>query len=210
MDFEPIFLIVNFVSFFLALSAHEFSHALAAYYQGDRTAEYAGRLTLNPLAHIDIFGTVILPLFLILSNAGIVFGWAKPVPVNYFNLKDQKWGPALVSLAGPLANLIFGIICIIIWNINKYYLLLPANNLFVRFIFMLILVNVVLMIFNLIPIYPLDGSKIFLAIIPDRYENFKIFWEKNGLLFLIILLLFGTTFLDYIFYFIFTLISPFV
>lgn len=201
-------LIVNFIAFFLALTVHEFSHAMAAYALGDRTAEQAGRLTLNPLAHIDLFGTIILPLLLILSNAGIVFGWAKPVPVNYYNLKDQKWGPAIVSLAGPAANLVFGALCLLFWQIIKFYVNLGPTNLLVQFIFLLILVNLVLMVFNLIPIYPLDGSKLLFAILPDRYENFKIFWERYGILFLIILIFFGSGFLNLIFTALFNLISP--
>ena len=207
---DPILLVVNFIAFFLALTVHEFSHALAAYYLGDRTAEYAGRLTLNPLAHIDLFGTIILPLVLILSNAGIVFGWAKPVPVNYFNLKDQKWGPALVSLAGPAANLIFCILAIILWNLVKVYLILGPNNLLVQFIFLLIIVNIVLMVFNLIPIYPLDGSKLLFALLPDRWENFKIFWERNGILILIIFIIFGSSLLTPLFNFFFSLVTPFL
>jgi Zn-dependent protease len=210
MDLNPILLIINFVAFFIALTVHEFSHALAAYYLGDPTAEYEGRLTLNPLSHIDLFGTVILPLILILSNAGIVFGWAKPVPVNYFNLKDQKWGPAWVSLAGPAANLAFGIFAIICWNLIKYFTVLGPDNYLVQFIFYLILVNVILMIFNLIPIYPLDGSKLLFALLPDRLEDFKIFWQRNGFLFLLILIFFGSPFLNWIFSLFFSLISPFL
>jgi Zn-dependent protease len=206
MDY--LLLLVNFIAFFLALTIHEFSHALAAFYLGDRTAEYEGRLTLNPLAHIDLFGTIILPLVLILTNAGIVFGWAKPVPVNYYNLKDQKWGPAIVSLAGPFANLLFAIFCILIWNLIKLYLPLGTDNLLVQFVLMLILVNIVLMIFNLIPIYPLDGSKLLFALLPDRWENFKLFWERNGILFLIALIFFGSGFLNLIFSFVFSLVTP--
>jgi Zn-dependent protease len=208
MDY--LLLLVNFIAFFLALTVHEFSHALAAYYLGDRTAEYSGRLTLNPLAHIDLFGTILLPLILILSNVGIVFGWAKPVPVNYYNLKDQKWGPAIVSLAGPAANLIFSIICILIWNLIKHFLPLDMENLLVQFIFTLILVNIVLMVFNLIPIYPLDGSKLLFALLPDRFEDFKLFWERNSIYILIFLIVFGSGFLNLIFSFFFSLVYPFL
>jgi len=210
MNLDPILLVVNFVAFFLALTVHEFSHALSAYYLGDQTAENAGRLTLNPLAHIDLFGTVILPLILILSQAGIVFGWAKPVPVNYYNLRNQKWGPAIVSLAGPAANLIFAIFCIILWNLVKLYLPLGPDNLLVQFIFMLILVNIILMVFNLIPIYPLDGSRLLFALLPDRWENFKIFWERNGILILVIFIIFGQGLLDPLFNFFFNLVAPFL
>ncbi len=195
MDLNIIFLIVNFIAFFLALSAHEFSHALAAYQLGDRTAQYAGRLTLNPLAHIDLIGTVLLPLFLILSNVGIVFGWAKPVPVNYFNLKDQKWGPAIVSLAGPLANFIFGIFSLIVFVLVSQYGRLGSDNLLLLFLQFLAMINFVLMIFNLIPIPPLDGSKILYALLPDKYDNVKMFLEQFGLIILLLFLFIGVGFI---------------
>ncbi|MCX6745009.1 MAG: site-2 protease family protein [Candidatus Parcubacteria bacterium] len=210
MDSYVISLIVGFIAFFLALTVHEFSHALTAYYLGDRTAQDAGRLTLNPLAHIDLFGTVLLPLFLILSQAGIVFGWAKPVPVNYYNLKDQKWGPALVSLAGPAANLIFCVFCVLFWQLMKNYLTFSFNTLLVPFIASLIEVNIVLMVFNLIPIPPLDGSKILFAILPDKYESFKIFLERNGILILIIFIFFGSSLLYPLINFFKSLLVPFL
>jgi Zn-dependent protease len=210
MGLDPILLVVNFVAFFLALTVHEFSHALSAFYLGDRTAEYEGRLTLNPLAHIDLFGTVILPLLLIISNVGIVFGWAKPVPVNYYNLRDQKWGPALVSLAGPAANIIFCIVAIVLWNIIKAFSTLGQTNLLVQFIFSLILVNLVLAVFNLIPIYPLDGSKVLFALLPQSWENFQIFMEKNGVFILLIFIVFGSSLLNPLINFFFSLISPFL
>ncbi len=210
MDLNPIFLIVNFVAFFLALTVHEFSHALSAYYLGDKTAQDAGRLTLNPLAHIDLFGTVILPLLLILSNAGLVFGWAKPVPVNFYNLKDQKWGPALVSLAGPTANLVFCIISIILFRLLESYTSLGSANLLVNFVFMLILVNMVLMVFNLIPIPPLDGSKILFAILPDKYDGLKFFLERNGLMILLFLIIMGGGLLELVYSFFFNIINFFI
>lgn len=207
MDFGIILLIVNFLAFYLALSVHEFSHALLAYYYGDKTAQHAGRLTLNPLAHIDLIGTVLLPLFLILSNAGIVVGWAKPVPVNYYNLRNQKWGPAIVSLAGPMANFIFGIICLIILKLLYTYTSLTGNNLLVNFLFLLVIINFVLMVFNLIPIPPLDGSKILFALLPEKYANFKALIEQYGLIILIIFLLFFSSFLEVLYTYLFRLVN---
>lgn len=210
MDFSVITLIVSFVAFFLALSAHEFSHALAAYYLGDTTAASQGRLTLNPLAHIDLFGTVLLPLFLIFSGTGIVFGWAKPVPVNYYQLRDLRWGPALVSLAGPGANLIFGVISIVLFNLVQNYTSLGGNNLLVNFLFSLITVNFVLMLFNLIPLPPLDGSKVLFAILPDRFDDFKLALEKYGVIILFALLIFGSGLLNLMFNFLYRIISYFI
>jgi len=199
MSFDLVLLIINFLAFFLALTVHEFCHAASAYYLGDKTAAYAGRLTLNPLAHIDLLGTIILPLVLILTNAGFVFGWAKPVPVNYYNLKNQHWGPAIVSLAGPLANLVFGIFCIILLKIATSYFGLGENNLLINFLYLLAIVNFILMIFNLIPIPPLDGSKVLFALLPPRWINVQYFLERWGIFILIILLVFGSDFLYLIF-----------
>jgi len=210
MQFDAILLLANFLAFFLALSVHEFMHALSAYYLGDMTAKNAGRLTLNPLAHIDLFGTVLLPLFLILSRVGIVFGWAKPVPVNYYNLKNQKWGPAIVSAAGPLANLIFGIFCLILLKILSDYTNLSGNNLLINFLFLLTIVNFVLMIFNIIPIPPLDGSKVLFAFLPESWLKFKVFLERYGIIILLILIFFGSDFLNYIFVFLLKLIEGFI
>lgn len=190
--------IMSLVGFFLAMSVHEFSHALAAYNQGDRTAEQAGRLTLNPLAHIDLFGTVLLPLFLILTNSGIVFGWAKPVPVNYFALRDPKWGPAIVSLAGPAANLIFGFFSLVCYAMVNRFMHLPAGNLVPLFLQLLALINFGLMIFNLIPIPPLDGSKILYTLLPSKYDNFKIMLDQYGMILLFVLLFIGVDFVFYL------------
>ena len=195
MDIEPIYLIVSFIGFFLALTVHEFSHALSAYYLGDTTAMREGRLTLNPIAHIDLFGTIILPLMLILSSTGVVFGWAKPVPVNYYALRNAKWGPALVSLAGPAANFVFGVISVMILLLVYRYSGLEPSNLVYEFLYMLAMINFVLMFFNLIPIPPLDGSKILYAILPVSMNNIKSILDQYGLIILIALLIMGLNFI---------------
>jgi Zn-dependent protease len=195
MNYDLIAQLIFLVALFLAMSVHEFCHAISAYYQGDKTAQYAGRLTLNPLAHIDLVGTILIPLFLILSGSPVLIGWAKPVPVNYNNLRNQRWGPVIVSLFGPLANLAFGVFCIILLKLLEVFIGLGPNNLLVIFLTYLIYVNLALMIFNLIPIPPLDGSKILYGILSDKYINFKIWLEKYGIIILLMLLLFFPGFL---------------
>jgi Zn-dependent protease len=194
MALDPLFLLVSFIGFFLALSVHEFAHALVAYQLGDRTAAQAGRLTLNPIAHIDVFGTIILPLLLILSNTGIVFGWAKPVPVNYYALKDARWGPAKVSIAGPMANLIFGIICLVLYVVVFKFTALEQNNLLVMFLPNLAFINFILMVFNLIPVPPLDGAQVLFALLPHRYDQIKIVLQQYGMFILLLILFIGVGF----------------
>ena len=150
----------------MSVVIHETAHGFAAEAQGDPTARYAGRLTLNPLKHIDIVGSILLPLFLVLTHAGFIIGWAKPVPYNERNLRNKKWGTIAVASAGILANigiaLVFGI------AIRFAPLLGAAAPAFVAIASTITLVNLVLALFNIIPIPPLDGSKILFALLPER------------------------------------------
>lgn len=132
---------------------HEYAHAWMAMYLGDPTAKNAGRLTLNPIAHIDPFGTIILPLILMLTG-GFFIGYAKPVPFNPYNLRDQKYGPAKVAAAGPASNLIIALI------LSTALRFIALNPLWVVTISLIIYVNIILAFFNLIPVPPLDGSKL--------------------------------------------------
>ena len=141
---------------------------------GDPTAKYAGRLSLNPIRHIDLWGTIIIPAMLIISQAGFVFGWAKPVPVNYYNLKYGKYGPLLVALAGPAANFIILLICGALVRISPVDTALP-------YLFSVIgLVNAFLMFFNLLPIPPLDGSKILFLFLEKR-PDITMMLERYGM-----------------------------
>ena len=144
-------IVLSFVlAIVVAISIHEFAHALAGYLMGDTTARDAGRLTLNPLSHLDPFGSLMLLL------AG--FGWGKPTPYNPYNLRYPKWGPALVALAGPAINLCGAIISIAALVIVSRFL--DPSNLLIVFLLFLFNVNLMLMVFNLIPIPPLDGSQL--------------------------------------------------
>jgi Zn-dependent protease len=163
-------LLLSFSLLIIAMTIHEFSHGLIAYRLGDSTAKYSGRLTLNPLAHIDPFGTIILPLFLFLST-GFAIGWAKPVPINYWALRNPKRDIIWVGLSGPLANIIFAFLLGILWRI------IPLAQ-FPALVFQkLIYINLLLGVFNLIPIPPLDGSRIAMGLLPPdlaaRYSRIE-------------------------------------
>lgn len=165
----------------IAVILHEVAHGYVALQLGDPTAYYAGRLTLNPIKHIDLWGTIIIPLFLILSSIGFVIGWAKPVPVNYYNLRHGKYGPLLVALAGPATNLVLLIL------FGLFARLAPTNTALPFLLVSIAAVNGVLMLFNLIPIPPLDGSKVlylFLERRPDiiRWLERYSFYLLLGLL----------------------------
>ena len=162
-------LILSIPGLFLALTFHEFAHGYAAYLMGDNTARYSGRLSMNPLHHLDIWGTLCLLFFR--------FGWAKPVPINPANFRDQRKGIVIVSLAGPMANFILAFVSGILCAIMEKFV--PASQI-AQFFYMVLLytrvMNVGLMVFNLIPIPPLDGSKILMEFLPYRmrYQMYQI------------------------------------
>ena len=168
--------------FMISLSFHEWAHGFVAYKQGDPSAKMTGRLTLNPLAHIDATGFV---MFLLIG-----VGWAKPMPVNPNNFKKYRSGIAKVSIAGVVANLILCIIgsFLYIFTLN---MLGDGNDLLVIIMYWLMLVNAYLLVFNLIPIPPLDGSKVLMAVLPERYYFSYMSFEQFGMFFLLLLITFG-------------------
>jgi len=184
---DPIITIFSFIVLIFSVILHELAHGYTAFALGDPTAKYEGRLTFNPLKHLDPFGSVILPLLLVLSNVPIIIGWAKPVPVNPYNFRDQKWGEFKVALSGPGTNfaiaLIFGLI------IRFFYEFLPAN--LIGFFVMVIQLNLVLAFFNLVPIPPLDGSWILFHFLPESFYKIKMVLQQYGTVILIIFLFFG-------------------
>ncbi len=175
---------------------HELAHGAAAYLLGDRTAKDAGRLTLNPIKHIDPYMSILVPVILYLLNAP-VFGGAKPVPVNFRNLKWHEWGMALVSLAGPMTNFLIAFLAFVIGHAVGLIGFEPSNGLFyaanstVAFILAeIVMINLGFMIFNLIPIPPLDGSRVLYAISPDFVRNILDTLERYGIFIVYILIFF--------------------
>jgi len=183
---EYLFLIIILI---FSIVIHEVSHGAMAYYLGDPTAKYAGRLTLNPIKHLDPVGSVILPAFLILINAGFIFGWAKPVPINPYNFKDQRYGSAKTAIAGPAANLALALIFGLILRFLPVASFSP--ELFSMFSF-IVYINILLAVFNLLPIPPLDGSHILFTFLPAGMEKIKMYLNQFGILlfFLVIFFLF--------------------
>ena len=198
----------------LSVVVHEVSHGYIAYLLGDPTAKRAGRLSMNPLKHLDLTGSFIVPLMLVLLKSSFVFGWAKPVPYNPYNLKNQKWGPGLVAISGPLSNFliagVFGLVALFLPldQTAKTEIGLAAVNgaaifgagyapaLF-YFSSMVVWINVFLGIFNLIPIPPLDGSKVLFSFLPYKWTNAQIFLEKYGFFILLFFLFsFSSVLLD--------------
>jgi len=186
---EMIFFVIVLL---LSVIIHEYSHGIVAYAQGDPTAKFAGRLTLNPIPHIDLLGTIVIPLLLVLTKAGFLIGWAKPVPYNPYNLKNQRFGPALVGAAGPASNFLLALI----FSIIIFFIPEQIDNLKI-FLGIIVYVNVVLGVFNLFPIPPLDGSKVLFSLLPSSLINFQYFLERFGFLILIALILYGGKIIGY-------------
>ncbi|OGE83539.1 MAG: hypothetical protein A3B10_03415 [Candidatus Doudnabacteria bacterium RIFCSPLOWO2_01_FULL_44_21] len=186
---DPISIVIFIFILLFSVIFHEVAHGLTAEKLGDPTARYAGRLTLNPISHIDLFGSILLPVFLLLINSPILFGAAKPVPVDYRNLRNVKRDMILVSFAGPLTNLILAALAAAVFRI------LPnISDLGQGLLIQTVSLNLVLALFNLIPIPPLDGSKILASLFGflDRGWMYAILsLERFGFILLILFLYTG-------------------
>ena len=187
----------------MSVVIHEVSHGYMAYYFGDVTAKMAGRLTLNPLKHLDMMGSVIVPTFAFLLT-GFIFGWAKPVPYNPYNLRDAKIGEPMVALAGPLSNFVVALIFGLLMRFGaiSMELITPAS--------LIVFINILLGIFNLIPIPPLDGSKILFAILPYNMNYIREFLERYYFVFIFVFIFFLWKFFIPVIYGIFKLFTGFV
>ncbi len=181
---SPIFIVFQLVVLIFSVIIHEISHGFMALRLGDETAKDAGRLTLNPISHLDPVGSIILPLLMFMVGSPILLGWAKPVPYNPLNLyKDRKYGPLKVAIAGPLSNLLIALIFGLF--IRFGFDLISTQT--VALLSIIVLLNCVLFIFNMLPVPPLDGSKILTTFLPFKYA---IRFERMGLNGMIIILLF--------------------
>ncbi|OGD68578.1 hypothetical protein A3E89_02690 [Candidatus Campbellbacteria bacterium RIFCSPHIGHO2_12_FULL_35_10] len=170
MELDFIFSIIILI---MSVVIHEVSHGYMAYAFGDPTAKIAKRLTLNPFSHLDLVGSIIVPMIMFISNTGFIFGWAKPVPYNPYNLRNARWGEPLVALAGPLSNFMVAIVFGLLIRLG----LLGGTLMYAGS--MIVLVNLVLGIFNLIPIPPLDGSKVLFGFFPYQLVKIRNFLEAN-------------------------------
>lgn len=185
MNFQTMILRLPVV--LLAITVHEYAHAYAAYKMGDYTAKGAGRLSMNPLKHMDIIGAICLLIF--------NFGWARPVPINPYNFRNKKYGTVIVSLAGPISNLLLALIGAILLGVFSRFAFGSFNVTFAETFYglmiQLIILNVSLAIFNLIPIPPLDGSKILSSVLPSRYYFKLMQYERYSFIILLLLLYTG-------------------
>ena len=195
MDFntDPAKIIIILVIAIFSVILHELAHGLVAYWLGDKTAKDAGRLTLNPIKHIDPYMSILVPVVLYILNAP-VFGGAKPIPVNYHNLKGKEWGMALVAIAGPLTNFLIALLAFLIGYFSGVFEgSLQSIGVFI--VVGAVKLNLGFMLFNLIPIPPLDGSRVLYAIAPDPIREVMNKMEVYGIIIVYaLILIFGNVF----------------
>lgn len=191
MELSPIqYFTISIIPVLLAITVHEAAHGYAAKHFGDKTAYFLGRITLNPIKHIDPVGTVVIPGMLLLLSAPFLFGWAKPVPVNFSNLNNPKKDMMWVALAGPVSNLVMAIIWAITLGLFK-----SSDASYALFIIGMaqvgIMINLVLMLLNLLPIPPLDGGRMAVSLLPSPWSYKLASIERYGMFILIFLIVSG-------------------
>lgn len=178
-------ILITFIILIFSAIVHEVAHGLMAEHLGDDTAREEGRITLNPIPHIDPFGSILLPLLLLLAGSPVIFGAAKPVPVNFNNLRNPKSGMALVSVVGPLSNFALALLFVIPLKLGI------ASSVAEPILLQAIFINLVLGVFNLLPIPPLDGSKIVASFLPDHLMHKLLEFERWGFVLVLIFLYTG-------------------
>ncbi len=191
MDILVFFQIVILI---FSVVIHEVSHGYAALWMGDVTAKYADRLNLNPLKHLDPIGSVIVPGLLALSGTGFIIGWAKPVPYNPYNLRNKRWGELIVAAAGPISNILIAALLSVVIRLNS---ILQLSEAFLTIIVMAIVINLALAMFNLIPIPPLDGSKILFNLFPLKTLKIRAIFERYSFIIIVLFVIFLSKFLVY-------------
>lgn len=199
----PLDFIFQIAILIMSIVIHEVSHGYAAKAYGDNTAEWEGRLTLNPIKHIDPFGSVVLPAISYFMG-GFIFGWAKPVPYNPFNLKPGRWPEAFVALAGPLSNISLAIIFGIILRIGNSA---GLGTSFFHITALIVFINLLLAVFNLVPIPPLDGSKLLFAIFPEKLYQLRSFFDRFGFILVLLFIFFVWQFVEPVVAILFSLIT---
>lgn len=184
-------LLVIIIIFLFSVIIHELAHGGVALALGDDTAKRAGRLTLNPIKHLDPIGSIILPGILILLTlagaGGIIFGWAKPVPINPGNIRDKRWGGAKVAAAGPLSNISLALIFGLALRFGPALYTMPGISIIFLYI---VQINLILALFNLMPVPPLDGSHILFSFLPRAAQKFKIAFSQYGFFLLLFVIFF--------------------
>lgn len=187
MQAETIFFLIILI---FSIIIHEIAHGYMAEWFGDPTARLAGRLTLNPVPHIDPLGSIILPALMLFGSGGsFAFGWAKPVPYNPYNLSNFKWGTVCVGVAGVLANLA---IAVVFGLMIRYYAELGITpGPFTDMLGTIVFLNIVLAVFNMIPFPPLDGAKVVFALLPLRFQYVHDYLEQNWLIFIVFVVFFA-------------------
>lgn len=181
--------IFSIIILIFSIIIHEVAHGAMAEKLGDKTARDMGRISLNPIKHIDLFGSIIVPLFLVIAKSNMLIGWAKPVPINPYTLRDKKYGEAKVALAGPLANISMAVIFSLIFRFAPLPSSLFGQNL-AMILQYIVWINLLLAFFNLMPIPPLDGSHILFAFLPNSADSLKIFFNQFGIFFLLLFIYF--------------------
>lgn len=194
--------IFSVIVLILSATIHEYMHGFVANQLGDPTAKNMGRLSLNPIRHLDLFGSVLLPLSLILVGSPFLFGWAKPVPYNPNNLRDRRYGDAKVAVAGPAANLVMAFLFAVVFRF------LDPASLFSYLVSEIVIINLILMIFNLVPLPPLDGSKILATFLSPKWRHKLMYLDSRlGMILVFFFIFFGFRFITPIIYWLFSILT---
>ncbi len=198
--------IFSFLILVFSIVVHEVARGVAALWQGDETAKRAGRLTLNPISHIDPIGSIVVPLLCVVFPGSVILGWAKPVPFNPYNLRNRRFGEALVAVAGPLSNIVIAVITGLCLRFAGQMGFADISEGMRALLQITVVTNLALAVFNLVPLPPLDGSKILYSLFPQKMGEFVRMFERYGLVATILFIFLFIQVLDPVIIFLFRLI----